>query len=110
MLPTPFIKDFYCRRDTQSFLDRQMKTPTSTKTQPKRRAFASGPTRNGATGVKPKAENPFDKFANARKKHEVLNRRVKGEDRNMGRAREKVDKVVVWLCATCITDCCVCCE
>ena len=35
------------------------------------------------------AENPFDKFANARKKHEVLNRRVKGEDRNVGRARAK---------------------
>ena len=34
-------------------------------------------------------ENPFDKFANARKKHEVINRKVKGEDRNMGRAREK---------------------
>ena len=67
-----------------------MKTPTSTKAQPKRRAFASGPTRNGGAAVKSKAENPFDKFANARKKHEVLNRRVKGEDRNMGRAREKV--------------------
>ena len=40
--------------------------------------------------MKPKAENPFDKFANARKKHEVLNRKVKGEDRNVGRARAKV--------------------
>lgn len=36
------------------------------------------------------AENPFDKFANARKKHDVLNRKVKGEDRNVGRARAKV--------------------
>lgn len=35
------------------------------------------------------AENPFDKFANPRKKHEVLNRKVKGEDRNVGRARGK---------------------
>lgn len=35
-------------------------------------------------------ENPFDKFANPRKKHDVLNRRVKGEDRNVGRARGKV--------------------
>ena len=35
------------------------------------------------------AENPFDKFANSKKKHEVLNRRVKGEDRNVGRARER---------------------
>eukprot|EP00605_Chrysophyceae_sp_TOSAG23-4_P001027 GSChrysophyteH1.ASY1.ANO1.1128.1 assembled CDS len=35
------------------------------------------------------ASNPFDKFSNARKKHEVVNRRVKGEDRNVGRAREK---------------------
>lgn len=40
--------------------------------------------------VKPKADNPFDKFANARKKHDVLNRKVKGEDRNVGRARAKV--------------------
>lgn len=43
-----------------------------------------------AATAKPKAENPFDKFANARKKHEVLNRRVKGEDRDVGRARAKV--------------------
>ena len=35
-------------------------------------------------------ENPFEKIANAKKKHEVLNRRVKGEDRNVGRARQKV--------------------
>jgi hypothetical protein len=35
------------------------------------------------------SSNPFDKFANARKKHEVVNRRVKGEDRNVGRARDK---------------------
>lgn len=40
--------------------------------------------------MKPKAENPFDKFANSRKKHDVLNRKVKGEDRNVGRARGKV--------------------
>jgi len=33
--------------------------------------------------------NPFDKFSNAKKKHEVVNRRVKGEDRNVGRARAK---------------------
>ncbi len=39
--------------------------------------------------------NPFDKFANSKKKHDVLNRRVKGEDRNMGRAREKVSYFVV---------------
>ena len=36
------------------------------------------------------AENPFDRFANPRKKHDVVNRRVKGEDRNVGRARGKV--------------------
>jgi nucleolar protein 14 len=36
-----------------------------------------------------KLENPFDKFANSRKKHEILNRKVKGEDRNVGRARAK---------------------
>ena len=40
--------------------------------------------------VKKPKENPFEKFANSRKKHEVLNRRVKGEDRNVGRARLKV--------------------
>jgi hypothetical protein len=36
------------------------------------------------------SENPFDKFSNNKKKHEVVNRRVKGEDRNVGRARAKV--------------------
>jgi len=35
------------------------------------------------------SENPFDKFQNSRSKHEVVNRRVKGEDRDVGRAREK---------------------
>ena len=53
---------------------------------PKRREHAV------AHSLKMKAaakENPFDKFANARKKHEVINRRVKGEDRNVGRARAK---------------------
>ena len=35
------------------------------------------------------AANPFDKFNNAKRKHEVVNRRVKGEDRDVGRAREK---------------------
>lgn len=42
-----------------------------------------------AAKVTKPVENPFDKFANARKKHEVLNRKVKGEDRNVGRARAK---------------------
>lgn len=37
-------------------------------------------------------DNPFDKFANSKKKHDVLNRKVKGEDRNVGRARAKVQK------------------
>jgi hypothetical protein len=53
--------------------------------QEKRRSFSK------VGGVK-KAEtttNPFDKFANSKKKHEVLNRRVKGEDRNVGRALAK---------------------
>jgi nucleolar protein 14 len=45
---------------------------------------------HNAKGVtKPKADNPFDKFANARKKFDILNRKVKGEDRNVGRARAK---------------------
>jgi hypothetical protein len=44
----------------------------------------------GIGAKKSATENPFDKFANARKKHEVINRRVKGEDRNVGRARSKV--------------------
>ena len=39
------------------------------------------------------SENPFDKFANPRKKHEVLNRRVKGEDRDVGRAKKRVSDV-----------------
>ena len=69
-----------------------MKAPPS-KVLQKRRAFASGPSKGAATttGAHKKAENPFDKFANAKKKHEVLNRRVKGEDRNVGRARGKVN-------------------
>ena len=44
--------------------------------------------RKQTSGSKAK-ENPFDTFANARKKHEVVNRRVKGEDRNVGRALAK---------------------
>jgi hypothetical protein len=70
--------------------------PNGDKAKPfasKRRAFATGPNRNNAAPfatAKKAVENPFDKFANSRKKHEVLNRRVKGEDRNVGRAREKV--------------------
>lgn len=44
---------------------------------------------SGKSSGKP-ADNPFDKFANPRKKHDVVNRRVKGEDRNVGRARGKV--------------------
>lgn len=40
-----------------------------------------------------KVENPFDKFSNSKKKHEVLNRRVKGEDRNVGRALAKAVEV-----------------
>lgn len=70
-----------------------MKAPPSKasgKPQTQRRAFAAPSARNAVGGKLAKPENPFDKFANARKKHEVLNRRVKGEDRNMGRAREKV--------------------
>jgi hypothetical protein len=53
----------------------------------------SGGTKKGSFGATKKsagaAENPFDKFANARKKHDVVNRRVKGEDRNVGRALSK---------------------
>lgn len=45
----------------------------------------------------PQYDNPFDKFANNRKKHEVLNRKVKGEDRNVGRARSKVNLLrIIW--------------
>ena len=39
--------------------------------------------------IKVPVDNPFDKFANSKKKHEVINRRVKGEDRNVGRAKKK---------------------
>lgn len=38
--------------------------------------------------LKKVADNPFEKFANSKKKHEVINRRVKGEDRNVGKARK----------------------
>jgi hypothetical protein len=48
---------------------------------------------NAFAAKKKEFENPFDKFANARKKHEVLNRRVKGEDRNVGRARKQAVEV-----------------
>jgi hypothetical protein len=42
-------------------------------------------------GLKAKSiQNPFDVFANSRKKHDIINRKVKGEDRNVGRARAKV--------------------
>ena len=34
--------------------------------------------------------NPFDVIANPRTKHDVLNRKVKGQNRNVGLAREKV--------------------
>jgi len=44
---------------------------------------------SASKGAARKTENPFDKFANSRKKHDILNRRVKGEDRNVGRARAK---------------------
>lgn len=75
-----------------------MKTPATNKPKggpTQRRAFATPSNRNGKSAVGAKPENPFDKFANARKKHEVLNRRVKGEDRNMGRAREKVCRLIL---------------
>ena len=49
-----------------------------------------GPPRPSSRGS---TDNPFDKIANARKKHDVLNRRVKGEDRNVGRARSKVRSI-----------------
>lgn len=61
---------------------------------PPRRSFAVAANTSTAKKV---IENPFDRFANTRKKHEVLNRRVKGEDRNVGRAREKV--------ASCCSSC-----
>lgn len=67
-----------------------MKVPAKSKFQ-HRRAFAS----SSSTANKKVIENPFDKFANSRKKHEVINRKVKGEDRNVGRAREKVISVYI---------------
>jgi nucleolar protein 14 len=36
-----------------------------------------------------KKPNPFDTFANGKKKHDVLNRKVKGENRNVGKALSK---------------------
>jgi len=54
--------------------------------QEKRRSFAKV---GGVKKTETTTTNPFDKFANSKKKHEVLNRRVKGEDRNVGRALAK---------------------
>ena len=52
--------------------------------QEKRRSFSKAGVKKAETTT-----NPFDKFANSKKKHEVLNRRVKGEDRNVGRTLAK---------------------
>jgi hypothetical protein len=54
----------------------------------KGKAQSKRPTFKAATKEAAKS-NPFDKFANARKKHEVVNRKVKGEDRHVGRAMAK---------------------
>ena len=63
------------------------KTKKSTNINSKNRQYAH----LMAAGKKKKeVDNPFDKFANAKKKHEVVNRKVKGEDRHVGRARDKV--------------------
>ena len=55
-----------------------------------KKAFKTGPDNKFVKTPKLKKapENPFDKFANSKKKHEVINRRVKGEDRNVGKARK----------------------
>ncbi len=53
-------------------------------------AFRAAKARLHIKSASAENSNPFDKFSNSRKKHEVLNRRVKGEDRNVGRARKKV--------------------
>ena len=67
--------------------------PASRKKPSPGRASPATSAAGGAAGKKRQAtattENPFDRFANARKKHEVVNRRVKGEDRNVGRAHKK---------------------
>jgi hypothetical protein len=64
----------------------------ASKKKPAGGAKRPGPSSKSTNASASKAAyvNPFDKFANARKKHEVLNRRAKGEDRNVGRARAKV--------------------
>lgn len=59
---------------------------------PYKAAHGSGPVSAAKAKALKQPDNPFDRFANARKKHEVLNRKVKGEDRNVGRARAKVSK------------------
>lgn len=52
--------------------------------------------KNQVKRIPKKQENPFEKFANSKKKHEVINRRVKGEDRNVGRARGKVFFILIF--------------
>lgn len=42
-----------------------------------------------------RSENPFDKFNNSKKKHEVVNRRVKGDERDVGRAKQKVQHSIM---------------
>ena len=57
--------------------------------------YQIGKNSNAKGATKSAKENPFDKFSNNRKKFEVLNRRVKGEDRNVGRARAKVEVLLI---------------
>lgn len=56
--------------------------PTSNRTQPKIKTLP-----------KDASTNPFDRLANSKKKHEVLNRKVKGENRDVGKSRAKVNTI-----------------
>lgn len=68
-----------------------MKSPDNKSKQKSAKHHSRGfkPTQQPKLKAKAIIDNPFDRFANSRKKHEVVNRRVKGEDRNVGRALAK---------------------
>lgn len=69
---------------------------------PRKKAFKGfksirKPTSKASTGnsTSAKSENPFDRFNNSKKKFQVLNRRDKGENRDVGRAKAKVNGSII---------------
>lgn len=58
---------------------------------------SNGPkkTEDAASKLQRMLENPFEKVANHRPKHEVVNRRTKGANKNVAKARLQVGAVGV---------------